>query len=474
MLPFAGVLALVFMVYCFFIPAESILFLAYCMGCSFIFIGYLAYSSKSYFHHPFIFILFTVFIGVTLRAFLMVKNSGNDPRINDMFLRNEPVPFFVMPAFMLFTAFILFIIGYFITRTKINFSKYTLFRKDYPWQQDRLYILIVTFFVVAIVGIILFLRAMGITSILSDISGKRFLKVEGAESYLTTSFSYYRLMVDFIKPAMYIFILNFIIEKKRIISWHGLMLILLVMGNLFFPFFTSSRSDLLTIFLNVMIIVSLTGKLKAKLVLPLIIVPVLLFNIITLLRPSGDVTTENTEISVFDPFIFNKNLLDISKTGHIINGVPEKIEFMYGSSFLAVIYSPIPRVLWPQKPAVSIGKDISHKIYGFSNKVQAGIPPGIAAELYVNFGYAGILVGFFLIGMLLKWLYAGFEFSKGMNKNRAILYTTIVVDLTITLFGSSINQTLIGVAQAFIPMYIALKIITDSSSKRVLKEIKSK
>lgn len=468
----AGILAVMFIVYSFFITVDSLMFLAYAVGCSFIFIGYLAYSSKSYFHHPFIFILFTVFIGVTLRAFLMVNDSGDDPRINDMFLRNQPVPFFVMPAFMLFTGFIVFIIGYFITRSKINFNRYKLYRRDYNWHQQRLYILIAAFFIVAIVGIILFLRAMGITSILSDISGKRFLKVEGAESYLTTSFSYYRLMVDFIKPAMYIFILNFILEKKRILSLHGLILLLLVLGNLFFPFFTSSRSDLLTIFLNVLIIVSLTGKLKARLVLPLIIVPVLLFNIITLLRPAGTVTTENTGISVFDPFIFNKNLLDISKTGHIINGVPEKMNFMYGTSFLSVIYSPIPRVLWPQKPAVSIGKDISHKIYGLSNKVQAGIPPGIAAELFLNFGYAGILIGFFLIGMLLKWLYSGFEFAKGMNKNRVILYTTIVVDITITLFGSSINQTLVGVAQAYIPMYIALKIITDYSSKPAFKAVR--
>jgi len=219
---------------------------------------------------------------------------------------------------------------------------------------------------------------------------------------------------------------------------------------------------LLTIFLNAFIVISLAGRLNAKLLVPIAVTAIFLFIIVTLLRPAKSNSIETDKISVLDPFVFNRNLLDVSKTAHIINSTPEKIPFQRGATFLALIYAPIPRVLWPEKPAVSIGKDISHEVYGYSQKNLAGIPPGMPAELYLNFGYPGILIGFFLTGILLKKLYNAFEFNGPINKNRIVLYVVIVVSITVTLFGSSINQAILAILQAYIPLYLALKYITKT------------
>jgi oligosaccharide repeat unit polymerase len=451
----------------FVLPINESLFLIYALICTLIFSLSLAFNKNAAFYHPFIFILLTIFIGITLRSFYMVYDRSN-PDINSFFLRDENITYFLQPTFMLLTGLIFFIIGYTIAKGKYSLKKFKLYYEPAEWGQKRLMQLTLIYFLIALAGIVLFVRGMGISSIFANFAKKRFLDVTPQQSNLAASLSYYRLMAAFIQPLLYIFLLNFLTRKQSILSWKGFVLIMITIANLFFPIFTSSRSDLLTIFLNAFIVISLTGKLNARILVTVSLAAVLLFAIVTLLRPSKNNSIDTANIALLDPFVFNRNLLDVSKTSHIINSVPEKIPFQYGGTYLALIYAPIPRTLWPEKPAVSLGKDISHKVYGYSQKNQSGVPPGMPAELYVNFGYTGILVGFFLVGILLKKLYNSFEFEKGiLNKNRIVLYVVIIVSITVTLFGSSINQALLTIVQAYIPLYIALKFISIKKTSSV-------
>lgn len=462
---FSATLIIVMLVQLFALSSDSLIFLLCCVLCSLLFSVSMSFNPNSRFYHPYVFILLATFIGVTLRGFYMVYQP-DDERINEFFLRNQNPAYFDMPTFMLLTGMFAFVMAYRFTSGKLPLQRMPLFKMDYRWDQKKINWVTIIFFLIAAVGMFLFLRALGISNILADLSGKRFVQVTdtgssaGAEY---TSFGYYRLMISFIQPLLYIYLLNFILTGKKIFSGSAIVLFIIVLANLFFPVFTSSRSDLLTIFLNVFIIISLAGKLTVRLVAPMGILAILLFAVVTVLRPAKNdsvSTAQNT--ALLEPFIYNKNLLDVSKTAHIINNVPSKMQFQYGASFLALIYAPIPRQLWPNKPVLAMSKDIAQKIYGYNEKNMAGIPPGMAAEMYVNFGYAGILIGFFLAGILLKKAYNSFEFDeKGMNKNRVVLYVTIVVSITITLFGGSINQAILAILQSYIPLWIALRFITD-------------
>jgi len=462
MLIFSMAVLLVLVLQFFALAGDAALFLTYSTFCTLIFSFSLAFNKQAAFYHPFVFILLTVFIGVTLRSFYMVYDTGNAD-INSFFLRDQTISYFLQPTFMLVTGFILFAAGYHLTRGKFSFRRFRLYNEDKPWSQKRLMQLTVIYFLIALAGIILFVRAIGIGSILADFSSKRFLVLDDGNNNLTASFGYYRLMASFIQPLLYIFLLNFLVEGKKILSAQGFVLILIALANLFFPIFTSSRSDLLTIFLNAFIIISLAGKLNARFLIPISLAALTLFMLVTLLRPSKTNAINTDKISLLDPFIYNRNLLDVSKTAHIVNSIPEKMPFEHGETFLALLYAPVPRTVWPDKPALSIGKDISHHIYGYSQRTLAGIPPGMPAELYLNFGYPGILIGFLLVGILLKKLFNSFQFDGPVNKNRIVLYVVIVVSITITLFGSSINQAILAVLQAYIPLYAGLKYITKKA-----------
>lgn len=89
--------------------------------------------------------------------------------------------------------------------------------------------------------------------------------------------------------------------------------------------------------------------------------------------------------------------------------VPDEVGFLYGSSYLAVLTLPIPRVLWPEKPGL-VGGLVGDTFFAGSS---FGVPPGPTGEAYWNFGIAGVLVVFFLFGVFHKWLAMAFRKYAG-------------------------------------------------------------
>src|SRR5690606_17152654 len=139
------------------------------------------------------------------------------------------------------------------------------------------------FSLISILGIILFIQTIGVQSVLADISSKRFL--DTGEGY-KASLGYYRLMASFIEPAFYIYMLYFIIRRKRLLSASGVLLVFLALFSLFFPIFTSSRTGVMFFFVNCLIILSLTRKLSFHFFGVIIVIAGVLFSGVTTLRSS--------------------------------------------------------------------------------------------------------------------------------------------------------------------------------------------
>jgi oligosaccharide repeat unit polymerase len=104
--------------------------------------------------------------------------------------------------------------------------------------------------------------------------------------------------------------------------------------------------------------------------------------------------------------------------------VPQTIQPIYGSSYLAVLALPIPRALWSDKPGL-VGGRVGATFFNQS----AGIPPGPIGEAYWNFGVPGIFVAFLLFGMVQRWfadLFAHYAYEP-----------VAIVLYTVTLFRFS-------------------------------------
>ena len=79
-------------------------------------------------------------------------------------------------------------------------------------------------------------------------------------------------------------------------------------------------------------------------------------------------------------------------------------DYLYGQSILEGIVSLVPRAAWPDKPVFGGSGDIVANATGLQLSKTTSWGVGNVMEFYINFGYSGLIVGFFLLGWLLRTL----------------------------------------------------------------------
>jgi hypothetical protein len=158
---------------------------------------------------------------------------------------------------------------------------------------------------------------------------------------------------------------------------------------------------------------------------------------------------------VLETTVGGRHFLDLAKTAHIIEGVPKKVDYQYGRTFFTWAAMPIPRTLWKEKPTLGSGPMLGRPIFGVE---YAGVPPGIIAELYMNFGILGIPIGMFLVGVLLKFIYSNFR-PLLRNRNAILLYSVVIVPCSFTLLTTDFSKALVQVLREGITIMIALHFI---------------
>lgn len=113
----------------------------------------------------------------------------------------------------------------------------------------------------------------------------------------------------------------------------------------------------------------------------------------------------------------------------IVAAVPNRVGFIYGRSYLSVLFAPIPAVLLPfPKP---LAGDRLTAIYIFNNPLSA-IPPGNIGEAYWNFYIPGVIVVMFLFGIFMHFMWDMFVVNSGSAWSISLL--------VVTLFGLQPNS----------------------------------
>ncbi|MBI3425574.1 MAG: hypothetical protein HY011_21835 [Acidobacteria bacterium] len=94
----------------------------------------------------------------------------------------------------------------------------------------------------------------------------------------------------------------------------------------------------------------------------------------------------------------NQNYLVGAAVDYLSNG---RGEYAKGETILNSFLALIPRAIWPDKPfrAGSEGLVTEYTGIVFGENTSVGI--GQVMEFYINFGYTGIVIGFFVIGVLI-------------------------------------------------------------------------
>ncbi len=82
----------------------------------------------------------------------------------------------------------------------------------------------------------------------------------------------------------------------------------------------------------------------------------------------------------------------LQELAYIIDNVPERCDYQLGYSYYVQIVNPIPRFLWPGKPAIDSGL-LMAQLKGEVNQTGEAYltsSPGLLGEMYLNFGGWGI------------------------------------------------------------------------------------
>ncbi|WP_221409543.1 oligosaccharide repeat unit polymerase [Marinoscillum furvescens] len=400
-----------------------------------------------------IFILFiTTNLSVLARAYYMVYSNSTD--VKSFLLFGHSYDTFVIGALWIVLSFIPFIVGY--SYAEKNLSQSTNYL-SINWNVKRLWFSVICLVILAFIGVYFFLTEIGIDNteaIMGDVSKKRYKNLD--DSKYASSMGYLRLLASLSEIATYLIIVYRLSSRRKLGPLGISLLILAFMTSSFFAFFVSSRTALITFALNIAIILYAYRKLSLKLIVTGSISIILVFSLMTKLREEKS-GKESTLAKSVEKIIVNRNLLGISRTGIVLNETPKELPFQYGKSLFLWLVSPIPRAVWKNKPAISIAKDIGSNV--FKMESRSGVPPGIIAENFINFGYLGFLL-MYPFGYIFGIIFQKHRINRNfVEPDKLLIYLILAVNLSTLFFGGTLSQTIVGTLQVLIPTIIISKFV---------------
>jgi hypothetical protein len=120
----------------------------------------------------------------------------------------------------------------------------------------------------------------------------------------------------------------------------------------------------------------------------------------------------------------------------------------YGATMLPLLYLPIPRFIWPDKPRLN---DYSPELSSSSRMMtQVGMTPNLAGESYLNFGLAGCaaIPFIYLLGMQIAYRSVR---TAGINSAARWVYMIYLVSM-IQIYRDGLNSLILFPLMVYFPM----------------------
>ena len=166
------------------------------------------------------------------------------------------------------------------------------------------------------------------------------------------------------------------------------------------------------------------------------------------------------DFQFFDPSS-RQHLLDLDKRlnqNYFVGLAARRIEhgqeaYLKGESLREGLLALVPRIFWPEKPVYGGSPQIVSRMTGLRFNSQTSIGVGNVMELQINFGYTGIVVGFFVLG----WAIGKLDLMAALADRRGELGKVILYFLPCVAMiqpNGSIVEITGGPAAALVAAYL--------------------
>lgn len=406
---------------------------------------------------PLSLVIFITMIGVTLK--IPYATFGDTPFIREFVLLGRQPAFLLHAALVVLVGSTFLTMGYISPRRRIDISRLPILKQT-NWSRKRLALVLALCGAISIGSIFLYAQAMGIHfDDLSSISAKRFYYIESAVTGYG-SLGYTRWGASLAELAFYV-LLAWQCSRRSARAWSlsGVSLIVLALLAMTLPVLSNTRqSAVLPLFSAFVIAYYLKGIVRVRTVFATFGSGLIVVMLLTAFRVQkvDEVTRFLRLEAVVETILGSRHFAAIDRTAHILDGVPERLDYRHGTTLFNWALMPVPRSMWPAKPFLGIGKEIARDIFRYESR--AGVPPGIICELVINFGLLGVPFGMFVVGYFLRSLYLSFRPHRG-NRNAIILYAAVLYSATFTLLNNEVSQAAVGVFLRALPLIAILSFL---------------
>ena len=87
----------------------------------------------------------------------------------------------------------------------------------------------------------------------------------------------------------------------------------------------------------------------------------------------------------------------------VMHRTPSEVPYWRGYTYESLVGALVPRFLWPDKPEKTLGQQFGHRyryLAEADHVTSVNLP--VLVEFYLNYSTAGVLIGMFVLGMLLR------------------------------------------------------------------------
>lgn len=231
------------------------------------------------------------------------------------------------------------------------------------------------------------------TETLHALNKNKIVAIEGVEGY---GKSFAGLKSLFIVP-MLSFVMFLSIYQRRPNFRNGVAAFAMLVVCVFIALLNGKRMDIVALLIYAFCVLIMLGhridrSLVIKVLLGLAGV-IAMYIIMTALRSTkGEL--EGIDYSIGDTLLKilgSPYFLDVNMSVLIVEFSDPNQRFL-GETYFWWLFAWVPRELWPDKPAISLGPYVKQEVLGLYGSIGGLLPTG-PGEAFLNFGWFGVLVG---------------------------------------------------------------------------------